>query len=93
MLSVGPGARQFSPSQDLPLGKSPHVGNIHYRQMPGYRLEAKTAGGGEALKGDSPPWITPGNVDVTFLLLRRARLSPLKRGMIIIVGGMGFGRL
>ena len=46
MLSVGPGARQFSPSKDLPIGKSPHVGNIHYRQLPGYRLEVKTAGSG-----------------------------------------------
>src|SRR5271163_524130 len=46
MLSVGLGARQFSPSKDLPVGKSLHVGNIHYRQLPGYRLEVKTAGSG-----------------------------------------------
>jgi hypothetical protein len=46
MLSVGPGARHCSPSKDLPVGKSLHVGNIHYRQLPGYQLEVKTAGGG-----------------------------------------------
>ena len=46
MLSVGPGARHCSPSKDLPVGKSLHVGNIHYRQLPGYRLEVKTAGSG-----------------------------------------------
>jgi hypothetical protein len=33
------------------------------------------------------------NVDVTFLLLRRARLSSSKRGMIVIVGSTDFGRL
>ena len=33
------------------------------------------------------------SVDVTFLLLRRARLSPSKRGMIVIVGSADFGRL
>jgi hypothetical protein len=44
VLSVGPGARQFSPSQDLPVGESPPVGNLDYRHRPGYRLEVKTAG-------------------------------------------------
>jgi hypothetical protein len=33
------------------------------------------------------------NVDVTVLLLRRARLSPSKRGMSVIVGSTDFGRL
>jgi hypothetical protein len=33
------------------------------------------------------------NVNVTFLLLRRALLSPLKGGMIMIVGSTGSGRL
>src|ERR1017187_6183604 len=34
MLSVGPGARRFSPSQDIHVKKYvPHqVGNVHYRQ-------------------------------------------------------------
>ena len=186
MLSVGPGARHCSPSEDLPVGKSPHVGNIHYRQLPGYRLEVKTAGSGVssraelrssalggrrishfldgrqgdrpfgsaadarwerirtnwrapaglagafgvrevearyrrrarvfgiaaesiqeprrrrgalqsivrkpevAKKGDSP-WITPGKRRCDVLLLRRAR--SMKRGMIMIVGSTGFGRL
>jgi hypothetical protein len=81
MLSFGPRARQFSPSQDLLIGKSPDVGNVHYRHPPGYRLEA------EQLTAEKLPrvialWITLGNVDVTLLLLRRARLSSLKRGII-----------
>ena len=80
MLSVGPGARQFSPSQDLPLGKSPNVGNVHYRHLPGYRLEIKTADSREAPEGRSPSGSRLENVDVTFLLLIRARLSPLKTG-------------
>jgi hypothetical protein len=174
VLSVGPGARQFSPSQDLPVGESPPVGNLHYRHRPGYRLEVKTAGSAvsgsgrvaqlclvvreflffgmewpgklaiwkcsgcrkesgrarEVLRGwralfasreaearyrcreysrteedvgtrvwrvnrpkarshqkGNSPWITLENVDVTFLLLRRARF----RGMIMIVGSTGFG--
>jgi hypothetical protein len=45
MLSVGPGARQFSPSEGIPIGNKPHFGNVHYRQPPGYRLEIKTSGG------------------------------------------------
>jgi hypothetical protein len=49
VLPVGPGARQFSPSKDLPVGKSPRVGNIYYRQLPGYPLEVKTAPSGKAL--------------------------------------------
>jgi hypothetical protein len=190
MLSIGPGARQFSPSKDLPVGKSPHVGNIHYRHLPGYRLEVKTAGSGVSSQaelrssalavreflifemewpGRPAIWKCSGcpldknsdelgsscgvggrfwhrgrrkrdtdvgpknpvscrehsrteetssagfcasivrklevtkraiahgsrleNVDVTFLLLRRVRVSPLKRGMIMIVGSTGFGRL
>ena len=60
---------------------------------PGYRLEVKTASSGEALKGDSPSWITPGNGDVTFLLVIACALEFMKRGMIILVGGTGFGRL
>jgi hypothetical protein len=46
VLSVGPGARQFSPFKDVHVGKRPPVGNIHYQQLPGYRLEVKTAGSG-----------------------------------------------
>jgi hypothetical protein len=41
VLSAGPGARHCSPSKDLPVGKSLHVGNIDYRQLPGYRLESQ----------------------------------------------------
>jgi hypothetical protein len=52
VLSVGPGARQFSSSKDLPIGKSPHVGNIHYRHLPGYRLEVKTAGSGASSRAE-----------------------------------------
>jgi hypothetical protein len=92
VLSVGPGARQFSPSQDLPLGKSPHVGNIHYRHLPGYQLGVKTAGSGEALKGNSLSWITPGNVDVTFLPLGR-RVESIEEKISMIVGSTGFGRV
>jgi hypothetical protein len=57
VLPVGPGARQFSPSKDLPVGKSPRVGNIYYRQLPGYRLEVKTAPSGK-LSAESQlcPW-------------------------------------
>jgi hypothetical protein len=164
--------------------ESHHVGNIHYRHLPGYRLEVKTAGSGvssqsscaalplvvgefliflgwngretghsevqrkpagkrirtswgalfasrevearyrcraresgiaaesiqetrtlrrRALQVDRPKLEAAKratargsrleSVDVTFLLLRRARLSPSKRGMIVIVGSTDFGRL
>jgi hypothetical protein len=72
--------------------KSPDIGNIHYRHLPGYRLEIKTADSGEAPKGDSPSESRLEYVDVTFLLIR-ARLSPLKTGVTMIVGSTGFGRL
>ena len=32
--------------------KSPHVGNIHYRHLPGYRLEVKTAGSGASSRAE-----------------------------------------
>jgi hypothetical protein len=41
VLSVGPGARHCSPSKDLPVGKSLHLGNIDYRQLLEYRLESQ----------------------------------------------------
>ena len=75
MLSVGPGARHCLPSKDLPVGKSLHVGNIHYRQLPGYRLGSN--GSLEVAIRSSctaVPWSSRGsrleNVDVTFQLLR-----------------------
>jgi hypothetical protein len=52
VLSVGPGARQFSPSKDLPVRKSLCVGNLHYRQPPGYQLEVKTAGSGASSRAE-----------------------------------------
>lgn len=38
MLPVGPGARQFLPSQNLHLIAAPKCGNVHYGQLPHYEL-------------------------------------------------------
>jgi len=42
-LSVGPGARRFSPSQNIHIKASPYrFGNVHYRQHPLNELTIKT---------------------------------------------------
>jgi hypothetical protein len=41
MLSVGPVARHFSPSQNLHV-KSEQIGNVHYRQNPLNEVSIKT---------------------------------------------------
>ena len=45
MLSVGPGARRFSPSQNIHIKSEPHlIGNVHYRQHPLNELPIKIGG-------------------------------------------------
>jgi hypothetical protein len=42
MLSVGPGAARFSPSQNICLKSTLRFGNVHYRHRPLDKLTIKT---------------------------------------------------